>query len=411
MKFKFTVFIVFLSLSRNLEAQNTAEIINYIRTYKDIAIDEMQRSGVPASIILAQGIHETEAGTSELVRKSNNHFGIKCKENWTGSVVYHDDDERGECFRSYDKPEDSYKDHSDFLRNSSRYGFLFKLDPTDYYSWAYGLKKAGYATNVHYPQILIKLIEDYNLEQYTLIAMGRAVPAQETLMANDQGKTLSTRPINGSLATTDKERVSVSLPSVRAYPTGEFILNYTKVFFARAGSSLLSLAGEYNISLPRLLDFNDLKPEDLLLMKDQLLFLQRKRKVGNNEFHIVREGETLYDICQTEAIRYESLLELNLLKDGEQPAVEEKLNLQNPASSRPLLAMGKSGKPSLVYQPGPGNPDARPNPPSLTHEVENGETLYSISKKYRVGPDKIMEWNKLASRELREGQELIIYKN
>src|SRR5579871_5791991 len=155
-----TVIVFFCN---HISAQKPADIANYINAYKEVAINEMQRSGIPASIILAQGIHETEAGTSELVRKSNNHFGIKCKDTWTGSVVYHDDDERGECFRSYDKPEDSYKDHSDFLHASPRYAFLFKLDPMDYQGWAYGLKRAGYATNIRYSQILIKLIEDYKL--------------------------------------------------------------------------------------------------------------------------------------------------------------------------------------------------------------------------------------------------------
>ena len=107
----------------------------------------MQRTGVPASIILAQGIHETSAGTSDLVVASNNHFGIKCKSGWTGQVVYHDDDARGECFRSYAAAKDSYRDHSDYLSQTPRYSFLFKLNPEDYESWAYGLKKAGYATN------------------------------------------------------------------------------------------------------------------------------------------------------------------------------------------------------------------------------------------------------------------------
>ncbi len=116
-------------------------IQDYINTYKDLAIEEMQRTGVPASIKLAQGIHETMAGTSDLVLKSNNHFGIKCKSNWTGESVTHDDDARGECFRKYDSPLDSYRDHSDFLKGSQRYASLFKLDPLDYADWAYGLKK------------------------------------------------------------------------------------------------------------------------------------------------------------------------------------------------------------------------------------------------------------------------------
>src|SRR5580704_11731569 len=163
-------------------AQVSVNGVNYVNTYKALAMAEEQRSGVPASITLAQGLHESEAGMSELVRNSNNHFGIKCKEDWKGSVFYHDDDSRQECFRSYATAEDSYRDHSDFLRKGSRYAFLFQLDPTDYEGWAYGLKKAGYATNIRYSQILIKLIKDYNLEQYTLIAVGK-MAASDTVAA------------------------------------------------------------------------------------------------------------------------------------------------------------------------------------------------------------------------------------
>src|SRR6187399_3296767 len=140
----------------------------YIALYKDIAIREMKRMGVPAAISLAQGLLETESGNSVLVKKSNNHFGIKCKSTWTAGGVNHDDDAPDECFRTYKTADDSYRDHSNFLRGSDRYSFLFGLSPTDYKGWAYGLKKAGYATNPKYPGILIKHIEQYNLQQYSL---------------------------------------------------------------------------------------------------------------------------------------------------------------------------------------------------------------------------------------------------
>src|SRR5215204_2876987 len=139
---KKVVIILSLFVSFTTVAQPAGDIVEYINDYKQLAIDEMQRTGVPASIKLAQGIHETSAGKSDLVLKSKNHFGIKCKSIWTGDKVYHDDDARGECFRSYSNPADSYIDHSNFLRGSDRYSSLFQLDPTDYKSWAYGLKKA-----------------------------------------------------------------------------------------------------------------------------------------------------------------------------------------------------------------------------------------------------------------------------
>src|SRR5688572_20863857 len=149
--------LAFVLISCVTMAQQSKVVADYIAQYKELAMEEMKRTGVPASIKLAQGIHETQAGTSDLVLKSNNHFGIKCKSVWTGDKVYHDDDARGECFRSYPSPIDSYRDHSDFLKSGQRYSFLFEMDPADYKGWAFGLKKAGYATNIKYSQIIIKL--------------------------------------------------------------------------------------------------------------------------------------------------------------------------------------------------------------------------------------------------------------
>jgi len=158
-------------------AQLREDAINeYIQTYQTLAIDEMKRSGVPASITVAQGILETDAGKSDLVLSSNNHFGIKCKSIWKGEKVYHDDDMRGECFRKYPSAADSYMDHSDYLRTGTRYASLFKLDAENYKAWARGLRAAGYATNPRYADVLISYIEKYNLNQYTLIAMGKLEP-------------------------------------------------------------------------------------------------------------------------------------------------------------------------------------------------------------------------------------------
>src|SRR5215212_5603018 len=166
-------------------AQSPEVIKEYVLKYKDIAMEEMQRTGIPAAITLAQGIHETSAGQSVLVTKSNNHFGIKCKAEWTGPSVSHDDDARGECFRKYSSPYDSYKDHSDFLSTRPNYASLFKLDPTDYEAWAWGLKKAGYATNPKYPQILIKLIRDYDLQNYTLIALEQKTSNSDVVLTSN----------------------------------------------------------------------------------------------------------------------------------------------------------------------------------------------------------------------------------
>jgi len=161
-----------LLLCEALPAQQQAEVVqSYIDTYSMIAVAEQKRTGVPAAIKLAQAIHESGGGTGALCKKSNNHFGIKCKSWWKGATAYHDDDTKGECFRAYPTVEDSYRDHSDFLKTGPHYAFLFKLPPTDYKAWALGLKQAGYATNDKYPQALIKIIETYNLGAYTIFAL------------------------------------------------------------------------------------------------------------------------------------------------------------------------------------------------------------------------------------------------
>ncbi|MFD2525810.1 glucosaminidase domain-containing protein [Flavihumibacter stibioxidans] len=380
-------FILLALVTGNLViAQQNPVVLEYINTYKQLAIDEMQRTGVPAAIKLAQGIHETEAGRSELVMKSNNHFGIKCKTSWTGGKVYHDDDARGECFRSYLAPDESYRDHSNFLRSNQRYGFLFRLDPTDYKAWAYGLKKAGYATNIKYSQLLIKLIETYDLQQYSLIAMGKLPPTSDLLTG--------IRP--------PAETVPVDATPPIVYPQGTFEINDTKVVFVKAGTSLLALANQYQISLSRLLEFNDMTPDEGdILVEDQLVFLHRKRKTGTELFHYVKAGETLYGIAQAQGIRYESLLELNHLSAGMEPAAGERLFLREKSPSRPVLAG------SVITATTVSGTQAV----FTTHIVRNKETLYGISRRYGVSLHQLIEWNKLNGADLRTGQELIIYTN
>lgn len=401
------VIILFLFTAITSYAQPSADILEYINNYKQLAIDEMQRSGVPASIKLAQGIHETYAGKSELVLKSRNHFGIKCKTTWAGGKVYHDDDARGECFRSYNSPVDSYIDHSNFLKGSQRYSFLFELDPTDYKGWAIGLKKAGYATNNKYSQIIIRLIEDYNLHQYSLIALGKMQSSDEILAGGATKSVYTSAPvIVEQVPVLELPREEVVEP-VKSYPRGEFTVNNTRVIFVNPGTSLLGIAQQYNISLGRLLDFNDIKDKDVL-EKGQLVFLQRKRKTSANEFHVVRKGESLYDISQEEGIRLESLAEYNHLKPHMIPAPGQKLNLQARASARPTLleeivAVHTVVNPTMAKA-------SETNILATRHVVQAKETLYSISKKYGVDVEKILEWNQLQGFELKVGQELVIHK-
>jgi LysM repeat protein len=417
--------ILFLLLSSTFtaRAQNTEVILNYINTYKNLAIEEMQRTGVPAAIKLAQGIHETTAGTSDLVQKSNNHFGIKCKDTWTGQSVNHDDDARGECFRKYPSAIESYRDHSDFLKSSDRYSFLFRLEPTDYKDWAYGLKKAGYATNPRYPQIIIGLIEDYHLQDYTLIALGK-MPATENAIVKTtlEDRQKQTTP---ALVSIIKQEEPIKQPEKiiekAVYPEGgEFKINETRVIYAKKGTSFLAIAQQYNVPLARVFEFNDMTQTEAV-NKDQLIYLQRKRKTGNNEFHTIQSGETLYDIAQQEAIRLETLLEYNLLKQDMKPAIGEQLNLRTKAAAMPKLAMKENYS---LYSTPTGSitmntyatENAKPQMTSsiqtttVYYTVQSKETIYAISKKYNVNIDDIVKWNQLNGYGLKTGQQLKIYK-
>lgn len=415
----------------------TISIEEYIDMYKEIAMKEMIRTGVPASITLAQGIVETENGNSKLVKKSNNHFGIKCKETWTGPSVSHDDDAPGECFRVYNNAEESYIDHSNFLRTRKHYNFLFSLDPADYKAWAYGLKKAGYATNPAYPALLIKYIERYNLNEYSLIALGKKTGSEPILAKDDQP--VVTTPVTSTVATVQQQPVAPQAevkpqPEVIAvvkkeepkkeepkkeqpkkevvkvavdYPTGEFRINETRVVYVTKGTPFLAIAQKYNVQLKWLFDFNDLKEAEVL-EKDQLVYLQRKRRTGANAVHVVAEGETVYDIAQTQGIRLDALLQLNQMTVNMQPAVGEQLYLQSPAPATPKLAIAvKEVTPQLAT----GETETvMQNKDVIVHVVQPKETLYSISKKYEVSLAQIQQWNKLAGTELKEGTELIINK-
>ena len=326
-------------------------VIEYINKYKELAIKEMQRTGIPASIKLAQGIHETSAGTSDLVRRSNNHFGLKCKAEWTGMTVSHTDDAPNECFRKYEDPKDSYKDQSDYLKKTTRYAFLFDLDPTDYKAWAFGLKKAGYATNPRYSQVLIKLIEDYDLQDYTMIALGKLKSGQETLAKTDKtpeiiipDKPVVMPPekevvVYANKKSAEKKQTIAEEPKPD-YPEGEFKLNETKVIYAKKGTSYLSIAEKYSIPLARIFEFNEMKVQEFV-EKDQLIYIMRKRKTGLIEQHTVKPGETLADIAQSEALRIESLLEYNYLQPNMRPAVGSVLYLRTKAPGMPALATGK----------------------------------------------------------------------
>lgn len=331
---KFLLVVSFLIGFVSMLQGQTMTTPQYIATYKNLAIEEMRRSGVPAAIKLAQGIIETQSGNGTLCLQSNNHFGIKCKNTWTGKTIKYDDDAAQECFRVYDSAKDSYRDHSDFLRNNPRYAFLFQFDGDDYKSWAFGLKQAGYATNKTYPQQLIKVIEDYNLQQYTMIAMGKA-PAT-TIDQTDYAEVTPKREEKASSGKNHHNN-NYNKPVAGNFPKGIFEINGRKAVFVKAGTSLIQVADQRNMRLRKLVRFNDLE-NDNPPAKDMIIFLQKKSKRGSKEFHPVVNGETMHDVAQAEGIQLRWLRRRNKMNEGEEPAAGQRLTLDGFANNAPRLA-------------------------------------------------------------------------
>lgn len=307
----------------NMHAQTNDVTLSYINQYKQIAIDEMIRTGVPAAITLAQGILESNSGECPLVQQSNNHFGIKCKSDWNGDVVYHDDDEKNECFRRYNSAEDSYRDHSDFLKNRPNYAFLFDLDASDYQDWAYGLKKAGYATNPSYAESIITTIEKYNLGQYTDLAF---LQSNQINIAAAPVKTEDKYAFETPAKINATNNSSVTKDNSVNYPEGVFLINQTKVVYAKEGSSLFALASNYNISYKKLLTNNDLNNVDIL-DHSTLIYLEKKPKRGNKDYHVALPNEDMHDIAQEEGVQLESLCAYNNLQKNNQPKAGDKILL------------------------------------------------------------------------------------
>ena len=313
MKKLFLVAILFLGTQILFAQKTTPE--EYISTYKDAAIAEMKRSGVPASITLAQGLLETEYGNSPLVKMSNNHFGIKCRTGWEGESVRYTDDEANECFRKYPSAAESYKDHSEFLKSSTRYASLFTLQAGDYKGWAYGLKKAGYATNPKYPQLLISNIERYTLQLYDGIA--NEDNTSTMLAKNVSNDSVPALVVANVVKINDALKiVSYDNDELANAIKGKTKFNGLKAIYASKGTSLLAIASESDISLVKLLEINDLKA-DGLLNEDQIIYLEKKKKQGNRDFYITTQNEKLYDIAQNNAIQLRSLADLNDVDERE----------------------------------------------------------------------------------------------
>lgn len=369
--YKVVLSAVFLFSVHLLVAQGITRE-QYINTYKDIAIRQMNAYGIPASIILAQACLESGNGNSRLAVKGNNHFGIKCHNTWKGKRIYHNDDSRGECFRRYSNAEDSFMDHSEFLKNSRRYQSLFDLKKTDYKAWAHGLKAAGYATNPRYAQMLIDIIEKNALHTYDTpwayqevkysdkqAEKARKKALREEKKAERQRKKEEKRAARAALkaggiaavpvaagaaagvAGSAAGKVAGAIPEDAGGPAPLQSSNLYRYSMDRQiyqengvpyiitteGDAYAAIAKEYNLFLGELLSFNDLVHEPLL-QSGTMVYIGRKKKSCAERTYTVAGGETMYIISQKKGIRLKSLYDLNQMKYGTEPESGKIINLR-----------------------------------------------------------------------------------
>lgn len=370
----------------------------YIETYRDLAVEEMDRSGIPASIKLAQGILESGAGASTLSRKANNHFGIKCGSKWKGDTYYHKDDDYDRqgnliksCFRKYKSVRESYIAHTDFLMGGQRYAFLFNYPKTDYKSWAKGLKKAGYATNPRYADLLINIIKDNELHKFDKMTSEILVYEPET-------------PTEGS---TQPEKVTERRQTVN---------NQAKIIIVAQGDTYTQLSEIFNISMKRLLKYNDLATEQALQSGD-FVYIQPKRKKYRykKDFHIVKAGDNMYNLSQKYGIKLKHIYKRNRMQQGTEPAIGERIYLRKKAKYAPNLRAPGSTPTAPITVPKPSRPNKPPtsrpplpdnSPSTQIHIVQSGDTLYAIAQKYSMTVNQLKQLNRLTSNIISIGQEL-----
>lgn len=283
----------------------------YIRTYRAIAVEKMREYKIPASITLAQGILESGAGRSDLAVYANNHFGIKCHKGWEGDYYIKDDDARGECFRKYRQAEESFSDHSLFLTSRAHYAPLFNLDILDYKAWAFGLKAAGYATNPNYPQLLIKIIDDHQLYEIDKQAINSELVSSDPVL---EPRPAPKNPSPG----VDRSNQVLTLQKYANGPSDRqvFLLNKTKCVVAKPGDTFTALALDFHVTPADLYTFNDVQPGHLL-KADDIIFIQKKGKTTDRDYHIAREGDSLHKISQIYGIRLQLLERRNHMSRNE----------------------------------------------------------------------------------------------
>jgi LysM repeat protein len=443
----------------------------YILKFKDIAVEEMVRAQIPASITLAQGLLETGFGQSVLMMNTNNHFGIKCHETWTGKTYRYHDDAPNECFRVYDDPNQSYRDHSDFLRNRARYSKLFTLELRDYKAWAYGLKEAGYATNPKYPDLLIKYIENYQLYRFDDPAYsdeawlaGLNIDIQDEIFLDKN---------SGHQEKDDDVQIdaSINYPKqssiIKTGPKKIYKINKCKAVKVVSGEDLEVISLKTDVEMADLMAYNDLL-EFQKVSQGQYVFLQPKKKKGADKTYKVKSTDNMWLISQNKGIQLPALLKRNFLVRGEEPEKGQTIYLKGKAPNKPKLRTIEEQTPLIVksdvkskdttypklpqqtkismdssnsviqwedgnklYENKPVKPypmndsvvlfdledmeklaNSQPNPktqaPAIKHTVVKGDTMYSISKRYNVTAENIRLWNQMPDNNVKLGQVLLI---
>jgi LysM repeat protein len=367
----YPIVAILLVASAALAQKQTPQ--EYLAKYKELAIIEMHRSGVPASITLAQGVLESNSGNSRLAKFANNHFGIKCKGSWTGKVIYANDDAPDECFRAYESVLASYQDHSEFLRVNWRYHELFELKSTDYKGWCHGLRKAGYATNPQYGKILISLIDRYELHQYD----GAKLPGTE-------------------------------LPTLEVGET----VNGVAVKTAKQGETVETIASDNYVKDKHIRKWNDL-PKDAKIEPGETVYLKPKRRRGSEEKHIVLQGEDMRDISQQYGIKLKLLYRKNRMDKGTEPKEGEVLYMQKKRSNDDAVDLAnekpkwQEDEPKEFVNPHSipkkvidttdfSNPGAKNKVNVVVpdyHTVNKGDNLYRVAEKYHVFEEDLLRWN------------------
>lgn len=341
--------LISLLVLSKFSAQTWATEDQYIQKFAQYAVEEMEKYKIPASITLAQGLLETGGGQSRLAQEGKNHFGIKCKEDWTGKTMKHTDDAPNECFRVYDDPKQSYEDHSVFLATRKYYTKLFELDMKDYKAWAHGLKKAGYATNPRYASILIGKIEKYKLYEfdevnskevtYALLKKYPDLKDDRTFMASlepaKQVKEIKkasqpvtvTVPYKATSYAEQKKRVerikkeeTLNTILIKSHPN-----NGLKYIVIPEDTNVKYIADKFKISESKILKWNELESD--VLKKNAIVFLESKNSDGNTPTYKAASGEDMYDIAQKFGIKLNKLYAKNRMNEGQKPSAGQLIYL------------------------------------------------------------------------------------